>query len=135
MFDVTTIEPSTLVTITFDTPLMAQASRVQVLTSNCGYDLARAYDDILVKHKNIYSSLVGKPVDNIHAAKFLLYRGADNKVIPVADCWIRDIKVIESLDVRFKVRLDNRQEIAVLTKALAGYGLSDVEFEIIENGK
>ena len=133
MYDLTGIESSSLVTITFDTPLMAQATRVRVLASNCNYELARTYDDVLVKHKNIYSSLVSVPDDNIHAAKFLLVSGADGKITPYADCWIADIRVIENLQVRFSVKLDNRTEIAEVTKALASRGLSDVEYEILEN--
>lgn len=133
MFDVRTLVAGQKVNIIYDTPLKGQETRVIILATGVGYEMAKTYMDVMAEQKNIYSSIVSQPVDNVYKYTYLLFKGTDGKPKVAADAWIRDVQVIESLKVRFTVALDNQQEIDELRQALASKGFNDVEFEIIEN--
>lgn len=131
MYDVSTIEPGTLINVVFDTAVWQPLKRVRARGS-IDYVMASDMRDVMTDHKNIYSTLTQEPVDNIRAAKFLVIEDANGKRIPIADLWIRSITVITGLDVDFSVSLDNRQELELITKALAAQGISDVKYTIRE---
>lgn len=131
MYDVSTIEPGTLINVVFDTAVWQPLKRVRARGS-IDYVMASDMRDVMTDHKNIYSTLTQEPVDNIRAAKFLVIEDANGKRIPIADLWIRSITVIAGLDVDFSVSLDNRQELELITKALAAQGISDVKYTIRE---
>ena len=131
MYDVSTIEPGTLINVVFDTAVWQPLKRVRARGS-IDYVMASDMRDVMTDHKNIYSTLTQEPVDNIRAAKFLVIEDANGKRIPIADLWIRSITVITGLDVDFSVSLDNRQELKLITKALAAQGISDVKYTIRE---
>lgn len=131
MYDVSTIEPGTLINVVFDTAVWQPLKRVRARGS-IDYVMASDMRDVMTDHKNIYSTLTQEPVDNIRAAKFLVIEDVNGKRIPIADLWIRSITVITGLDVDFSVSLDNRQELELITKALAAQGISDVKYTIRE---
>lgn len=133
MYDVKSIEPGSVINIVYDTPLKGNESRVLVLASNVGFDLAKTYLDVRAEQKNIYSSLVAQPDDDPTKYTYLLFKGVDGKPTVAADAWIRNIAVVKTIQVQFKVTLDNKQEIDDLKLALAARGFNDVKFEIIEN--
>jgi hypothetical protein len=131
MYDVSTIEPGTLINVVFDTAVWQPLKRVRARGS-IDYVMASDMRDVMTDHKNIYSTLTQQPVDNIRAAKFLVIEDANGKRVPIADLWIRSVSIITGLDVDFSVSLDNRQELELLTKALAGQGINDVKYTIRE---
>ena len=131
MFDISSIEHSTLVNINFDTTMFQPLKRVRT-RGVVDYAIASMYRDVMTDHKNMYSTLTQKPEDNIKAAKFLLYEASENKLSVIADCWIRDVTVIKGLDVDFTLNLDNRQELDLVTKALASVGINDVKYTVRE---
>ncbi|ANZ48047.1 hypothetical protein ASESINO_34 [Erwinia phage vB_EamM_Asesino] len=133
MYDVKSIEPGSVINIVYDTPLKGNESRVLVLASNVGFDLAKTYMDVRAEQKNIYSSLVAQPDDDPTKYTYLLFKGADGKPTVAADAWIRNVAIVQTIQVQFKVTLDNKQEIDDLKLALAARGFNDVKFEIIEN--
>lgn len=133
MFDVRTLVAGQKVNIVYDTPLKGQETRVIVLATGAGYEMAKSYQDILAEQKNIYSSLVSQPEDNVNKYTYLIFKGTDGKPKVAADAWIRNVQIIESISVRFTVTLDNKQEIDELKLALASKGFNDVDFEIIDN--
>lgn len=133
MFDVKSIEPGSVVNVVYDTPLKGNETRVLVLASNVGFELAKSYLDVRAEQKNIYSSLVTQPDDDPSKYTYLLFKGADGKPMVAADAWIRNITVIKTITVQFKVSLDNKQEIDDLKLALSARGFSDLQYEIIEN--
>ncbi|AWN09077.1 hypothetical protein MLDJOKPK_00150 [Salmonella phage SPAsTU] len=133
MFDVRTLVAGQKVNIVYDTPLKGQETRVIVLATGAGYEMAKSYQDIMAEQKNIYSSLVSQPEDNVNKYTYLIFKGTDGKPKVAADAWIRNVQIIESVSVRFTVTLDNKQEIDELKLALASKGFNDVDFEIIDN--
>ncbi|ANZ50457.1 hypothetical protein STRATTON_32 [Erwinia phage vB_EamM_Stratton] len=133
MFNVKSIEPGSVVNIVYDTPLKGNETRVLVLASNVGFEMAKSYLDVRAEQKNIYSSLVAQPDDDPTKYTYLLFKGADGKPNVAADAWIRNVAIIDTISVQFKVTLDNKQEIDDLKLALAARGFNDVQFEIIEN--
>lgn len=134
MFDFSSIEPGSIVNIVYDTPLKGNETRVRVLASKVGYEFARtAGEDLAAIQKNIYSSLVGQPTNDLTAYNYMLFRDSTGKVGVAADAWVREVRVITSLTARFVVQLDNKQEKEDLEAALAARGFNDVEIEIIEN--
>lgn len=134
MFDVKSLEEGTVVNIVYDTPLLQQETRVVVL-GTCGYEMARSIEDVIVKQKNIYSTIVSKPEDNLAKYRYLMFKGSDGKAHVAADAWIRNVSVISNLQVRFTITVDNRDEIDEITKALSNRGIDNVDYEIIDNGK
>ena len=71
MYDVSTIEPGTLINVVFDTAVWQPLKRVRARGS-IDYVMASDMRDVMTEHKNIYSTLTQEPVDNIRAAKFLV---------------------------------------------------------------
>lgn len=134
MFDVRTLEEGSIVNIVYDTPMLQQETRVVVL-GVCGYELARSIDDVVVKQKNVYSTIVSQPEDNLAKYRYLMFKGSDGKPHVAADAWIRNVSVITNLQVRFTVTVDNRDEIDLITKSLSNRGIDDVAYEIIDNTK
>lgn len=132
MFDVKSLEEGSVINIVYDTPIKMAEQRVVVL-GTCGYEMAKSFEDINATQKNIYSSLVAQPEDNTAKYRYLMFKGAGNKIRVAADAWIRNVTVIKNLQVRFMVTVDNRDEIDEITKALAVRGLNDVVFEIVDN--
>lgn len=131
MFDIGKIEPSSLINVVFDTPMFQPLKRVRS-RGVVDFAVANSYRDVMTDHKNIYSTLTQKPVDNIKAAKFLLYEASEGRLNVVADLWIRDVNIIKGLDVDFVLNLDNRQELDLVTKALASVGINDVKYNVRE---
>jgi len=131
MYNISSIEPGSLVNVVFDTTMYQPLKRVRV-RGVVDYTTAATMRDVMTEHKNIYSTLIQQPADNIRAAKFLLYADESGVVNVVADLWIRDVTVVVGLDVDFSIVLDNRQELDSLTRALAAYGFNDVKYNIRE---
>jgi len=130
--DVKQFEPGQVVNLIYDTEALAQESRV-VVQGYIGYSQAQKTEDVRVKHNNIYSTLVSKPENKIEKSLFLLYTDSQNKLHVAADIWLREVKIIKNLQVMFTVTLDNRDELDLVTKALAARGFSDVKYDIIDN--
>jgi len=130
--DVKQFEPGKVVNLIYDTEALAQESRV-VVQGYIGYNQAQKTEDVRVKHNNIYSTLVSKPENKIEKSLFLLYTDSQNKLHVAADVWLREVKIIKNLQVNFTVTLDNRDELDLMTKALAARGFSDVKYEIVDN--
>jgi len=130
--DVKQFEPGQVVNLIYDTEALAQESRV-VVQGYIGYNQAQKTEDVRVKHNNIYSTLVSKPENKIEKSLFLLYTDSQNKLHVAADVWLREVKIIKNLQVNFTVTLDNRDELDLMTKALAARGFSDVKYEIVDN--
>lgn len=130
--DVKQFEPGQVVNLIYDTEALAQESRV-VVQGYIGYAQAQKTEDVRVKHNNIYSTLVSKPENKIEKSLFLLYTDSKNKLHVAADVWLREVKVIKNLQVNFSVTLDNRDELDLMLKALAGRGFSEVDYEIVDN--
>lgn len=133
MFDLRTLVAGQKVNIVYDTPLKGQETRVIILATGVGYEMAKSYMDVMAEQKNIYSSIVSQPEDNVNKYTYLIFKGVDGKPKVAADAWIRDVQIIENTKVRFTVTLDNKQEIDDLKRALAANGFNDVEFEIVES--
>ena len=134
MYDFSNIEPGSIVNIVYDTPLRGNETRVRVLASNVGYELAKnSGEDLAAIQKNIYSSLVGQPVNDLTAYNYMLFKDSSNRIGVTADAWVREVRVVKSLTARFVVQLDNKQEKDDLVAALNARGFNDVEIEIIEN--
>ncbi|QVW55187.1 hypothetical protein pEaSNUABM29_00143 [Erwinia phage pEa_SNUABM_29] len=133
MFDVRTLVAGQKVNIVYDTPLKGQETRVVILSTGAGYEMAKTYMDVMAEQKNIYSSLVAQPEDNVNKYTYLIFKGADGKPKVAADAWIRNVQIIENVTVRFTVMMDNKQEIDDLKLALASRGFNDVDFEIVDN--
>ena len=130
--DVKQFEPGQVVNLIYDTEALAQESRV-VVQGYIGYNQAQKTEDVRVKHNNIYSTLVSKPENKIEKSLFLLYTDSQNKLHVAADVWLREVKIIKNLQVNFTVTLDNRDELDLMTKAMAARGFSDVKYEIVDN--
>ncbi|MCT7476132.1 hypothetical protein N5V81_14200 [Escherichia coli] len=90
---------------------------------------AKSYMDVMAEQKNIYSSIVSQPEDNVNKYTYLIFKGVDGKPKVAADAWIRDVQIIENTKVRFTVTLDNKQEIDDLKRALAVNGFNDVDLK------
>ncbi len=134
MYDFSSIEPGSIVNIVYDTPLRGNETRVRVLASKVGYELAKnSGEDLAAIQKNIYSSLVGQPVNDLTAYNYMLFKDSSNRIGVTADAWVREVRVVKSLTARFVVQLDNKQEKDDLVAALNARGFNDVEIEIIEN--
>lgn len=131
MYDVSTIEPGTLINVVFDTAVWQPLKRVRA-RATADFVMAKDIRDVVTDHKNIYSTLVQQPPDNIRAAKFLVIEDGSGKRTVIADLWIRNVSVITGLDVDFSVTLDNRQELEEVTKALASRGINDVKYTVRE---
>ncbi|ANZ49943.1 hypothetical protein PARSHIK_34 [Erwinia phage vB_EamM_Parshik] len=132
MFDVKSLEEGSIINIVYDTPMLQPETRVTVL-GTCGYEMARSIEDVTVKQKNIFSTIVSQPENNVAKYRYLMFKGADGKAHVAADAWIRSVSVIKNLQVRFMTIVDNREEIDLITKALADRGINDVTFEIVDN--
>lgn len=132
MFNVKDIPDGVVVNIIYDSPILLSEMRV-VSLGTCGYELARQYEDVNAKQKNIYSSLVAQPEDNTARYTYLMFKDSKGKVRVAADAWIRSVTIIKNLNVRFNITVDNRDEIDEITKALAARGLDNVSYEIIDN--
>jgi len=132
MYNIKTIPDGVVVNIVYDTPILLSETRVVVL-GTCGYELARNYEDVNAKQKNIYSSLVAQPEDNTAKYTYLMFKDSNGKVRVAADAWIRNVNIIKNLSVRFVVTVDNRDEIDEITKALAARGIDKVSYDIIDN--
>lgn len=130
--DVKQFEPGQIVNLIYDTEALAQESRV-VVQGYIGFSQAQKTEDVRVKHNNIYSTLVSKPENKIEKSLFLLYTDSNNKLHVAADVWLREVKIIKNLQVNFTVTLDNRDELDLMTKALAARGFSDVKYDIVDN--
>ncbi|ANZ49379.1 hypothetical protein WELLINGTON_27 [Erwinia phage Wellington] len=130
--DVKQFEPGQIVNLIYDTEALAQESRV-VVQGYIGFAQAQKTEDVRVKHSNIYSTLVSKPENKIEKSLFLLYTDSNNKLHVAADVWLREVKIIKNLQVNFTVTLDNRDELDLMTKALAARGFSDVKYDIVDN--
>lgn len=132
MFNVKDIPDGVVVNIIYDTPILLSEMRVVAL-GTCGYELARQYEDINAKQKNIYSSLVAQPEDNTARYTYLIFKDSKGKMRVAADAWIRSVNIIKNLNVRFNITIDSRDEIDEITKALAARGIDNVNYEIIDN--
>lgn len=133
MFDVKSLEPGSIVNIVYDTPILGAESRVVVLASVAGYEMANSIEDVTAKQKNIYSSIVSQPENNVLKYNYLIFKGADGKARVAADAWIQTVSVVENIQVRFVITVDNRDEIDQITKALAVRGINDVKYDIVDN--
>lgn len=132
MFNVKDIPDGVIVNIVYDSPILLSETRVVAL-GTCGYELARTYEDINAKQKNIYSSLVAQPEDNPAKYRYLMFKDRNNRIRVAADAWIRSITIIKSIGVRFNITIDNRDEIDQILKALAARGIDNVDYEIVDN--
>lgn len=132
MFNVKDIPDGVVINIIYDSPILLSEMRV-VSLGTCGYELARQYEDINAKQKNIYSSLVAQPEDNTARYTYLMFKDSKGKVRVAADAWIRSVTIIKNLNVRFNITVDNRDEIDEITKALAARGIDNVSYEIVDN--
>ncbi|MUY37214.1 hypothetical protein GLN57_26515, partial [Shigella flexneri 2a] len=82
---------------------------MRVLASKVGYEFAKtAGEDLAAIQKNIYSSLVAQPSNDLTAYNYMLFRDSTGKVGVAADAWVREVRVITSLTARFVVQLDNK---------------------------
>lgn len=135
MYDISGLETGQVVNIVYDSPILGQSSRVVVQASKAGYDLARRYSDIVAIQKNIYSTLESQPDDNVNRYNYLLYADQSGVIHAVADAWIRTVEIVKDLEVVFKIRIPNANEIDHITLALASRGIDDVKYEIIDHLK
>lgn len=130
--DVKQFEPGQIANLIYDTEAKAQDTRV-VIQGYVGYAQAKTIEDVRVIHNNIYSTLKSKPENKLEKYLFLLFTDSDNKLHVAADAWLREVKIIQNLVVNFTVTVDNRDEIDLITKALAARGLSSVDYDIVDN--
>lgn len=133
MFDVRTIQAGSLINIVYDTPLKSNEVRV-VVDGNCGFNLAKNFEDVMAIHKAIYSSLVSQPADRPEQYNYLMFHGADGRIHVAADAWIRSVVVIGTMDAIIKVRdIGGTEALETIRLALAARGFTDVTIESVEN--
>jgi hypothetical protein len=130
--DVKQFEPGQVANLIYDTQARAQDTRV-IIQGYVGYSQAKTVEDVRVIHNNIYSTLVSKPENKLEKYLFLLFTDSEGKLHVAADAWLREVKIIQNLTVNFTITVDNRDEIDLITKALASRGFSDVDYDIVDN--